>query len=128
MSDSLFNPKTGKIDVSRVAATHIQFFGTPQTADPLEAIAQYQQMLENLRGLFAHGPGRPDHSGWYADRDQFRTALLLAIAKVRQRGFFPSQERVALALIPQLTTRTLQRNLKKYHLAWQPLLHETLAT
>ena len=67
---SMFDPKTGKLDPSRIAHVDIQFFG-PDATSLAEALARYETALDTLRGLCQQGPGRPLNSGWYRDAETF---------------------------------------------------------
>jgi hypothetical protein len=76
------------------------------------------------RVLFPTRRGRPHRSGYHRDVRDFEDAMLHAIRKVEQQGFYPSQDRVAAAMPFQTSGRQIRKWLRCYDLRWGDVIEQ----
>jgi hypothetical protein len=67
--------------------------------------------------------GRPRGSGTWKDEDEFREAIHKVVGTLRERGYKPTQEKVAESL--GCDDRVLRHWIKRYGLNWNDILKAT---
>jgi hypothetical protein len=114
------------VNLLRLVASALEAVRDYDNVRAMRQAAEVEMALQHLWRAEMLGElpiGRPQSSGWYEDAEALRRAVLTAIGKIRATGHYPNQDRVAAAMVPQLTKRHLQRTLKKYGLSWSVLLN-----